>query len=333
MESKSHKIWGSDVIVKNPKNVFLGKRKWNSYDIGNLILLIVFHGLALFAPFTFNWKVFLVSAILTFITGVCGVTLSYHRNLSHRSFRLPKLLEYFFAYCGLLAFQGDPIGWVSIHRYHHQFTDLDQDPHSPIKGFWFSHFTWLIDTEPTAKRPPGNFGVNKPPSLKNSKPQQGISIFGISFGHPEYGNVKDMQNQPFYMFLRNTYILHILAFGLLLYTLGGFPYFVWGMGVRFVYLTHVTGLLSSACHVWGNQIWNTDDLSKNNWWVGVVAAGEGWHNNHHAFPYSARHGLEWWQIDVTWYIVKLLQVLGLATDIKLPIETHKQRLTFKTQKM
>lgn len=97
-------------------------------------------------------------------------------------------------------------------------------------------------------------------------------------------------------------------------------------GVRTTWVYHITWLVNSACHVWGKQAWNTGDLSRNNWWVALLSFGEGWHNNHHAFEFSARHGLEWWQLDLTWYMIRLLQEVGLATDVKLPSEVQRQRL-------
>ncbi|KAL2462756.1 palmitoyl-monogalactosyldiacylglycerol delta-7 desaturase [Forsythia ovata] len=141
-------------------------------------------------------------------------------------------------------------------------------------------------------------------------------------------NVGDLEKQPFYKFLESTYLIHPIGLGALLYALGGFPYFVWGMGVRTVYVYHGTWLVNSASHTWGKQTWNTGDLSKNNWWVAMITFGEGWHNNHHAFEYSARHGLEWWQIDITWYVIRLLEAIGLATDVKLPTSAQKQRMAF-----
>ncbi|KAI3455312.1 hypothetical protein Pfo_011975 [Paulownia fortunei] len=292
------RIFLSDVVVKRRK-VYWG-RKWNSLDVATVGVVIAMHLLCIFAPFTFNWGAFWAAVGLYVITGLLGITLSFHRNLTHRSFKLPKWLEYFFAYCGVQALQGSPIDWVSTHRYHHQFCDSEKDPHSPIEGFWFSHMIWLFYTKTVVER----------------------------CGEPN--NVGDLEKQPFYKFLQSTYIVHPMALGALLYALGGFPYIVWGMGVRIVWVYHITWLVNSACHVWGKQAWNTGDLSRNNWWVAVLAFGEGWHNNHHAFEYSARHGLEWWQIDMTWYVVRLLQAIGLATDVKLPTTAQKQRMAFMT---
>ncbi|KAK4267560.1 hypothetical protein QN277_024326 [Acacia crassicarpa] len=294
---KYRRILLSDVEVKRERRVFFG-RKWNSMDLGTAGVVLAMHVLSLFAPLCFNWRAFWVAMALYFVTGLFGITLSFHRNLSHRSFRLPKWLEYFFAYCGVLALQGNPIDWVSTHRYHHQFCDSERDPHSPTEGFWFSHMSWLFDTKSVVER----------------------------CGEPD--NVGDLEKQSFYRFLRSTYILHPLALGGLLYAMGGFPFLVWGMGVRVVWVYHITWFVNSACHVWGKQAWNTKDLSRNNWWVAVLAFGEGWHNNHHAFEYSARHGLEWWQLDMTWNVVRFLQLIGLATDVKLPSQAHKLRMAF-----
>ncbi|KAL5575710.1 hypothetical protein UlMin_017409 [Ulmus minor] len=292
---KGKRIILSDVVVKRPRNVFQG-RKWNTLDLATVGVVLAMHFLSLFAPFYFNWGAFWSAVTLYVVTGLLGITLSFHRNLSHRSFKLPKWLEYLFAYCGVLAMQGNPIDWVSTHRYHHQFCDSERDPHSPKEGFWFSHVSWLFDTNSIADR----------------------------CGGPN--NVSDLEKQPFYRFIRSTYIVHPIALVALLYAMGGFPFLVWGMGVRTIWVYHITWLVNSACHVWGKQTWKTGDLSRNNWWVALLAFGEGWHNNHHAFEYSARHGLEWWQLDMTWYVVRLLQVLGLAADVKLPTELHQQRM-------
>ncbi|KAG8379823.1 hypothetical protein BUALT_Bualt07G0129500 [Buddleja alternifolia] len=296
-DSKFGNILLSDVVVKSRRNVFWG-RNWNSLDVTAIVVIVTMHVLCIFAPFTFNWGAFWVAFGLYVITGLFGITLSYHRNLSHGSFKVPKWLEYFFAYCGVQALQGSPIPWVSNHRYHHQFCDSAKDPHSPIEGFWFSHMNWIFDTKTIVQ--------------KCGKPN----------------NVGDLRKQPYYKFLQNTYLIHPIVLGAVLYAVGGFPYIVWGMGVRIVWVYHITWLVNSVCHVWGRRAWNTDDLSRNNWWVAVLSFGEGWHNNHHAFEYSARHGLEWWQFDMTWYVIRLLQAIGLANDVKLPTTAQKQKMAF-----
>ncbi|XP_077220063.1 fatty acid desaturase 5 [Tasmannia lanceolata] len=286
----------SDVVVKRRRRVYLG-RKWKNQDIATGSVVLIMHALCVWAPFAFNWTAVCVAFVLYFVTGLFGITLSFHRNLSHRSFKLPKWLEYSFAYCGVQALQGNPLDWVSTHRFHHQYCDSERDPHSPLEGFWYSHISWFFDVESVVQK------------------------------CGEASNVGDLEKQPFYRFIRRTYIAHPLALAVLLYAAGGFPFIVWGMGVRIVWVYHITWLVNSACHVWGRQSWNTGDLSRNNWWVAFLAFGEGWHNNHHAFEYSARHGLEWWEFDLTWYVVWLLQAIGLATDVKVPSHSQKQRMS------
>jgi len=139
-------------------------------------------------------------------------------------------------------------------------------------------------------------------------------------------NAADLQKQWFYRFLEKTYPIHIAASFVALYAFGGLPALVWGGALRTVWVYHVTWLVNSAAHVWGNQQYDAGDLSRNNWWVGILAFGEGWHNNHHAFEFSARHGLEWYQFDVTWMVIRTLQFFGLADKVKLPTDAQKRRL-------
>nr|XP_043637515.1 palmitoyl-monogalactosyldiacylglycerol delta-7 desaturase, chloroplastic-like [Erigeron canadensis] len=290
------KIWMSDVVVVRNRNLFLG-RKWKLIDVVTLLWILTVHLLSLFAPFTFTWGAFWAALCASFLSGF-GITLSYHRNLAHRSFKLPKWLEYIFAYIGVQAAQRDPIFWVSIHRSHHQYVDSEKDPHSPTNGFWFSHIGWLLDS---------GYIVEK---LKERK------------------NVEDLKSQLFYRFIRSTYLYHLLAFAAVVYAFGGFSYLVWVVGVRITFTYHLTFLINSACHIWGTQVWNTGDLSKNNMLVALISYGEGWHNNHHAFEYSARFGLEWWQFDPCWFLIKFLERLGLATNVKLPTAAHKLKRSF-----
>ncbi|CAL1409954.1 unnamed protein product [Linum trigynum] len=276
------------------------KRKWSKWDKVVVATVLVTHLLAFCGLFCFSWKGFGVFLLIGIVTSLFGINLSYHRHLTHKSFKLPKWLEYSFAYCGVHALQGDPLSWVSNHRFHHQFADTERDIHSPIVGFWHSHMGWMFD-------------------LSSIKEKCG-----------KRNNVADLEKQVFYRWIRKTYIIHPLSLATLLYSLGGFPYICWGMGARVVCVYHATLLVNSAAHTWGTRVWNTGDLSRNNWWVAIMTFGEGWHNNHHAFNSSARHGLEWWQIDMTWYVVKFLEVVGLASDVKLPTQIQRQKMAIKS---
>jgi len=284
----------SDVTAV-PRSWITG-RKFAFNDYVYTAFIGTMHMGSLLAPFFFNWSALGSFFVMYFITGCLGITLSYHRQLAHKSFATPKWLEYTLAYCGALAMQGDPSEWVSSHRHHHKHCDTPKDPHSPYEGFWWSHIGWVLDHTTT------------------------ISRVG------DRSNATDMAKQPFYTWLCDTYVLHMAASLLGLYALGGLPFVLWGGCVRVCWVYHVTWAVNSAAHVWGNQQYNTGDLSRNNWWVGLLAWGEGWHNNHHAFEYSARHGLEWYQVDVTWYVIRLLQAVGLATNVKLPSEQQRAKL-------
>ncbi|CAI5471145.1 unnamed protein product [Closterium sp. Yama58-4] len=292
-----HKVWLSDVVTVKKRPYFFN-REWLPKDIGYAVFLGAIHLLALAAPFTFSWEAFECFVAMYVITGMFGITLSFHRHLTHHSFILPKWLEYTFAYCGVLACQGPPFEWVSAHRVHHRWCDKPEDVHTPYEGFWYSHAGWLLDNEALEARLEG----------KN--------------------NIYDLTKDPFYQFIDKTYVWHIVASVAALYALGGFPFVVWGWALRLVWVYHITWFVNSASHVWGDQPWNTGDLSRNNWWVGILAFGEGWHNNHHAFEYSARHGLEWWQIDMTWYTLKLLEAVGLASNLRYPREKHMKKLAY-----
>jgi stearoyl-CoA desaturase (delta-9 desaturase) len=275
-------------------------REWNSRDLTYAGFIGAMHILCLWAPATFSWGNLALGAGMYLVTGMLGITLSYHRQLSHRSFTTPKWLEYALAYCGVLSMQGPPIEWVSAHRYHHQFCDTPKDPHTPREGFWHSHGGWILDNDVNDERC----------GMRN--------------------NCADMEKQPFYQFLERTYIWHPLLAGALTYAIGGFGALVWGVAVRTVWVWHITWAVNSVSHVWGKQTFDCGDESRNNLLVGILAFGEGWHNNHHAFEFSARHGLEWQQVDMTWWTICLLKFLGLAKNIKLPTEKQMDRLRFPT---
>ena len=247
---------------------------------------------ALAAFFTFSWKALFVCLFLWWLTGGVGICLGYHRYFTHRSYSTPKPIEYLLAICGCLAGEAGPIAWVAAHRYHHTYSDTDKDPHSPLKGFLWAHVSWLFGREAF---------LAKFDSYKRFTP--------------------DMANDKFLVFLDRMHMLPVLFLTLILYGLGGWSFVVWGMFVRSVLVYHSTWLVNSASHVWGYQSYRTSDLSRNNWWVALLSFGEGWHNNHHAFQRSARHGIRWWEIDLTYRTIQLLWVLGLASEVHLPV-TH-----------
>jgi len=230
------------------------------------------------------------------VTGF-GITLSYHRQLAHKSFTTPKPLEYAFAYCGALALQSHPINWVSSHRHHHGATEQENDVHSPLDGFWWSHMGWLMDQEGTWMR------ANK-------------------------SNIFDLARQPFYQHLKKYYALHAIVLPIaVLYALGGLPWVLWGFFARVVWTWHVTWCVNSVSHVWGFKDWNTPDNSMNNWLIGVLALGEGWHSWHHAFAFdyatSELGVLQQW--NPTKVFIDFFAIFGLAYGRKRATKMWEDR--------
>ena len=237
-----------------------------------------------------NWAAVAVCFLLHWVCGGLGICVGYHRLLTHRSFRCPRALEYALALFGSLSLHGAPIEWVTHHRQHHQYPDQDGDPHNARQSFWWSHVMWI-------------FWTRSPEAWQKLNERY----------------VPDLLRVPFYGFLARMYPWLALLLSLLLYVLGGWPFVVWGVFVRLVLTYHCTFLVNSASHGFGYQSFPTNDLSTNCWWVALLSYGEGWHNNHHAFPTSARHGLKAWELDPTYWFIRLLRAVGLAWDMRLPV--------------
>jgi len=268
----------------------------------NFVGLSVVHlgALAAFIPGTFHWSALIVLAVLYYTTGAWGICLGYHRVLTHRSLRLWKPLEYATTIFGVLAMQGGPIDWISTHRAHHAHTDKEGDPHDIHKGVLWAHMEWLY--------------------------KRNESMLSIEEQHRL---APDLAGDPFYRFMEASTIWWTVGLGVLLFALGGWAWLIWGLFVRVVVTYHITWLVNSAAHYSGYQSFRTGDKSTNNWWVALLAWGEGWHNNHHAFPFSAKHGLRWFEIDTTWWTIKVLAWLKLARDVKLPTPQMLQRLSVR----
>lgn len=268
-----------------------GGRPANQYETVNWVTTTffgIFHVGALAAPFFFEWRSVIVAAVLYWITIGWGIGMGYHRLHTHRAYVVPKWLEHFFALCGTLTMEGGPIFWVATHRIHHQKSDQAGDPHSPREGAWWAHIGWLLvgpaesmDTKRMAKYTP------------------------------------DLAKDPFYVWLNDWHWLPLVVLSALLFAVGGWPFLLWGSFVRVTVGLHATWLVNSATHLWGTRRFATRDDSRNNWWVALVTFGEGWHNNHHAHPVSARHGLAWYEFDPSFLQIKLLEKLGIATAVKV----------------
>ena len=249
-----------------------------------------FHAIALLAPWFFSWSALGVAVVLHWLFGSIGICLGYHRLLTHRSFQVPKPLERLITLIGALALQGGPIFWVAGHRQHHLHTeDVDLDPYSAQRGFWWSHMLWLF-------YPHRQFFDYD--SCKKFAP--------------------DLDRDPFYRWLNKNFLLLQIPIGVALYLAGGWSFVIYGVFVRAVLLWHSTWLINSASHITGYRAFETDDNSRNLWWAALLTYGEGWHNNHHAYPNVAKAGWKWWEIDMTWWAIQGLKRLGLAKKIVMP---------------
>ena len=248
-------------------------------------------------PGTFHWSALIVLVVLYYATGALGICLGYHRLLTHRSLKVAKPVEWITTILGVLALQGGPIEWIATHRAHHAHSDRDGDPHDIHKGLVWSHMEWIYRR---------NDAMLSPAEQMRLAP--------------------DLAGDPFYRFMEKTMVWWTVGLGIVLFAIGGWSWLIWGVFVRIVLIYHITWLVNSAAHYSGYQSFRTADKSMNNWLVGILAWGEGWHNNHHAFPFSARHGLRWFEVDATWWTIKVLAWMKLARDIKLPTPQMLQRL-------
>ncbi len=259
------------------------------------VALLIFHALAVAALLFFSWSGLFLAACTWVLAQNVGIGMSYHRQLTHRGYASPKWLEYAMATCATLALEGGPLFWVAVHRLHHQVTDKPGDPHSPRDGAWWAHMGWML------------WGRlhNHSPLLKRYVP--------------------DLQKQPFYRTLSRWHWVPVTALGHVFLFAGiavggvrlGVSWVLWAIFLRVVLGLHVTWLVNSATHLWGSRRFQTRDDSRNNWWVALLSGGEGWHNNHHAHPVSARHGMAWYELDVNYWGIRLLGLLGLAKKIKV----------------
>ncbi|HEY0546706.1 MAG TPA: fatty acid desaturase [Pyrinomonadaceae bacterium] len=253
-----------------------------------VVFLLLFHLLSVAALFFWSWPAVITALILAWVGGSLGIGMGYHRLITHRGYKVPKIVEYFLVLCGTLALEGGPIQWAATHRIHHARTDKEGDPHTPREGRWWAHIGWIL-TPPTQ--------LFDRARLQRYAP--------------------DLMNQRFYRWLNKFYYVPLIMLGVSLLAFGGFRVLLWGVFLRVTVGLQATWLVNSATHLWGTRRFETTDDSRNSWWVALLTFGEGWHNNHHAYPTSARHGLRWYEIDMNWWGIRTLQLLGLARSVKL----------------
>jgi fatty-acid desaturase len=274
-----------------------GGIEWANLDWKVITAIGLVHLLSIPAlfPIFFSWSGLIIFFVMIWVSGGLGINLCYHRLLTHRSFKTPKWFEYFLTFCGCLAWQGGPINWVGVHRLHHRHADTDQDPHSPKHGFEWSHILWTLHKKIE--------GISGPDAARDLARDPKMLVINQWFFYPQF-----------------VLIAAFLGIG---WAIGGWTlgvsWVIWGVTLRTTILFHGTWFVNSAAHTWGYQNYpDTGEHSTNLWWVALISFGEGWHNNHHAHPRSAAHGLRWYEFDATWWMIRVLSWIGLASDVHLP---------------
>jgi len=305
--------------AESPASVTTPKRASLTVRIVTLVAILVPLLGVIAAPFFvwgwgFGWTDLGLLLGMYFLTAL-GITVGFHRLFVHRSFETYLWVQFILAVLGSMAVEGSLLQWVAMHRRHHQFSDTSDDPHSPrheghgvfglLKGFWHAHIGWFFQADP--------------PGLEHY--------------------VADLRQSPTLRVASRLFPLWVVLGLVIPAVMGGvimlswsavWTGLIWGGLVRVFLVHHVTWSVNSACHLWGFRPFRSDDLSRNNILFGILALGEGWHNTHHAFPTSARHGLRWWQIDMSYWAIRALAFLGLAWNLKLPtkeVQAKKRRTT------
>ena len=282
-------------INNNYVKALLADNSINSHTLNISIpfasVMVFVHLGAVLALFYFSWSAFYLTLGLIFFTHCIGVSIGMHRLYSHRSFQVPKIINYFIGLCSTLSFQGTIAQWVAHHRMHHAHSDSAHDPHNINQGFLYAHIGWLL-------YPRAYFTQ-----------QHKIKAYS-----------RDIFTDPVLAFYSNKWFL-ILAqifLAIILFAIGGISFVLWGICLRLCICYHATWLVNSAAHSWGYKNYPSNDLAQNNWWVALVTWGEGWHNNHHVHQNSVRMGHKWWEIDISYYIIKIMHLFRIAKKLKYP---------------
>ena len=214
-----------------------------------------------------------------------AITGGYHRYFSHRTYKTGRTFQFLLAFVGSMSVQKGPLWWAAGHRRHHKHSDEPGDMHSPRAGIWYSHQAWIFDDQ---------------------------------WGPTELDRIPDFAKYPELMWLNRWHVVPPLMLGATLYWLGGASLLVWGFCISTVLLWHATYSINSLAHLFGSQRYDTGDDSRNNAWLALLTLGEGWHNNHHRYMASARNGFLWWEIDITYYTLRVLEKLGIVWSLRMP---------------
>ena len=233
----------------------------------------------------FRWSAVAVCLGLFWLR-MFALTAGYHRYFSHRSFKTCRVFQFILALLGTLAVQKGVLWWAANHRLHHKYSDQEDDIHSPVqRGFWWSHVGWILAPD---------------------------------YELTDYKRVPDLAKFPELRWLNEYYLVPPIALAVALYLTGGASWLVWGFFVSTTLLWHATFTINSLAHVWGSRRYDTTDASRNNLWLALLTMGEGWHNNHHHYMGSVRQGFFWWEIDASYYVLRVLSWFGVTWDLVVP---------------
>ncbi|CAN5593431.1 hypothetical protein BH11PLA2_BH11PLA2_14680 [soil metagenome] len=236
-----------------------------------------------FVPIT--WTAFILFVVMTRLTGT-GVTVGFHRYFSHHSFKTTRWFQFTLGVLGCTALQKGPLWWVAHHREHHKHSDTEKDVHSPVvDGFWYGHVGWL---------------------------------FARDLMHPSHEDMRDLTRFPELVWLDKLWMVPGILAAAACYAIDGESGLIWGYCLSTVVIFQITFAVNSIGHRWGPQRFNTGEGSRNNWLLGYIAMGDGWHNNHHRAPTSARHGFAWYELDMAYMLIRRLKFVGLVWGIRQP---------------
>jgi stearoyl-CoA desaturase (delta-9 desaturase) len=233
----------------------------------------------------FRWY-YPVVALGLYYFRMAAITIGYHRYFSHRAFKTSRFVQFLMAFFATTSTQKGVLWWAAHHRDHHKYSDLEGDIHSPLRdGFWWSHWGWIL---------------------------------AHKYDETKFDRIQDFAKYPELRWLNKWHVVPAIIMGVTLFLIGGWPLLFWGYFVSTTVLWHCTFTINSLAHVWGSRRYKTTDDSRNNFWLALITCGEGWHNNHHFYQSTANQGFFWWEVDVSYYIIRALAAVGLVWDVRTP---------------
>lgn len=268
------------IVLEKTPNIWGGRM--------NLLSFFFVHAACFAAIWTgISWKA-VTLAFLSYMIRMFGITAGYHRYFSHKTYKLNRVMQFIIGFIGCASAQKGPLWWAAHHRAHHQNADSPFDIHSPVRdGFFWSHMGWILSNK---------------------------------YDDTDYKRIPDLTRFPELMWLNRHFLVPPVIWGAICLAIDGLSGLVWGFFISTTILWHSTFLINSASHLIGSRRYETDDTSRNNWFLAIITLGEGWHNNHHYYPASVNQGFYWWEIDMTYYALRVLNFFGLAKELRKPPE-------------